>query len=109
MAYSVLTDGWLLPVSIWDTRLAETPIACARARVQFAAECGDPFLQADQAEAAAVGRGRELGAAAAVVRDRDGEVAGVVADVDGDLGGVGRVAPYVRQGLLDDPEGCRLH
>lgn len=78
-----------------------TPGPQARSEVRGSA-------QADQAEAAAVGRGGESGAAAAVVRHRDAEAAGAVAEVDADLGGVGRVAPHVGRCLLDDPGGGRM-
>ena len=32
IAYSVLTDGWLLPVSIWEIMLADTPDVAGQAR-----------------------------------------------------------------------------
>lgn len=81
-----------------------------RARAEFAAQGRDPFAQADEAEAAAVGLGGELGAATA--GDGDGRLqassVGAQAEADGDRGGVGGVAPDVCQGLLDDADGGGL-
>lgn len=44
------------------------PLPASRIRVQGAAQCGDPFREADEAEAAAVGRVRELSATPSVSR-----------------------------------------
>lgn len=85
------------------------PAPCARAGPEFTAERRHPFREADETEAAAVRGGRELGAAAAVVRHRDLQPTARPAQPHGDLGGVGRVPSYVRQGLLYDAEGGGLH
>jgi len=54
-------------------------------RAELPAKCRDAFAQAHQAEAAAVGRGGEPGAAAAVVGHRHREPGTVVFQGDGEV------------------------